>query len=278
MSFELQNLAFRFGRNQILKDVSFSVPEGAIVSLVGPNGSGKTTLLRCIVGALRHTRGRILIDGKPLAKNESSDLAKMIGYVPQFEDGGFPLTVFDAVLLGRKPYINWNPSRRDLDVVSETLVSLGLGKFALREMNQLSGGEKQKVLIARAIANEPQLLVLDEPTSSLDLKHQVEILDIIAKLSRERNISVIMAMHDLNLATMYSSRLVMLKDGRVMGDAPPHDLLTVENIRILYGVEVSVSRENGILHVFLNRSPKDREPSEANPESNSPSGREVLSI
>lgn len=252
MILELENLGFNFGYKQILKDVSFSVPEGAIVSLVGPNGSGKTTLLRCIVGALRHGRGRILVDGQPLAKAGFSDFAKRIGYVPQIEGNGFPVTVFDAVLLGRKPYISWNPSQRDLEVVSETLMLLGLDEFALREMNELSGGEKQKVLIARAIANEPHLLVLDEPTSSLDLKHQVETLDLVSSLSQDRHISVIMAMHDLNLATMYSDRLVMLKEGCVMGDAPPSELLTAAIIRSLYGVDVSVSKGKGTLHVYLN--------------------------
>lgn len=258
MILKLENLGFSFGRNQILKDVSFRVPEGAIVSLVGPNGSGKTTLLRCIVGALHPGRGRILLDGQPLAKTESRGFASRIGYVPQIEGNGFPVTVFDAVLLGRKPYISWNPSQRDLEVVSDTLMLLGLDEFALREMNELSGGEKQKVLIARAIANEPHLLVLDEPTSSLDLKHQVEILDLISGLSQHRHISVIMAMHDLNLATMYSDRLVMLKDGRVMGDAPPSELLTADIIRSLYGVDVSVSKEKGMLHVYLNHPSKSK--------------------
>jgi iron complex transport system ATP-binding protein len=257
---ELENLGFSFGYKQILKDVSFCVPEGAIVSLVGPNGSGKTTLLRCIVRALRHDQGRILVDGRTLAKSRFRDFIKRIGYVPQIEGNGFPVTVFDAVLLGRKPYISWNPSQRDLDVVSDTLMQLGLDEFALREMNELSGGEKQKVLIARAIANEPHLLVLDEPTSSLDLKHQVEILDLISSLSRDRRISVIMAMHDLNLATMYSDRLVMLKEGSVMGDAPPSELLTADIIRSLYGVDVSVSKENGMLHVYLNHPSKAGRP------------------
>lgn len=256
MIFEVKNLDFGFGRNQILKDVSFGLPEGAIASLVGPNGSGKTTLLRCIIGALHPQAGQLLINGRPVKGIDPRAISKLIGYVPQAEGNGFPTTVFDAVLLGRKPYINWNPSQRDLDVVSETLVSLGLERFALREMNELSGGEKQKVYIARAIANEPQLLVLDEPTSSLDMKHQVEVLDLISNLSQTRHISVIMAMHDLNLATMYSDRLVMLKDGCVMGDAPPAELITAANISSLYGVDVSVSHENGMLHIYLNHSHK----------------------
>ena len=256
MIFEVKNLDFRFGRNQILKDISFQVPEGSVVSLVGPNGSGKTTLLRCIIGALHSPNGQILVDDQPVKDIQPRDVSKLIGYVPQAEGNGFPFTVFDAVLLGRKPYISWNPSQRDLDMVSETLVTLGLEQFALREMNELSGGEKQKVYIARAIANEPQLLVLDEPTSSLDLRHQVEVLDLIGELSEKKQISVIMAMHDLNLATMYSDRLVMLKNGQLMGDGPPSELLTVDKIKSLYGVDVSVSHENGMLHVFLNHARK----------------------
>ena len=253
MILELRNLGFYYGRKKILSEVSFKVPRGSVVSLVGPNGSGKTTLLRCLIGALKHSSGRILIDGLPVDGFESRELAKFIGYVPQAEANGFPVTVFDAVLLGRKPYLSWNPSRGDLEVVAETLTNLGLEKFALREMNELSGGEKQKVLIARAIANEPRILVLDEPTSSLDLKHQVDILELVCGLAREGGISVIMAMHDLNLAVMYSDRLVMLKDGGIMGDATPEELLTEDNISALYGVDVSVSKEKGSLHIFLNR-------------------------
>ena len=258
MKFEIRNLSFRFDRRLILDDINVAVPVGTVVSLVGPNGSGKTTLLRCIVGALDFQSGFILVNGQQVGKKDGRQLAKRIGYVPQMEANGFPSTVFDTVLLGRKPYINWNPSDHDLDVVSEALLLLGVQDLALRDTNELSGGEKQKVLIARAIANEPEMLVLDEPTSSLDLKHQLETLELISRLSQQKSISVIMAMHDLNLATMYSDKIVMIRKGRVLGDASPKEVITVENIRLLYGIDVSISKEFGTLHVVLNR-PQIRE-------------------
>ena len=251
MRLEIRNLSFYFGRRLILGDISFAIPAGAVVSLVGPNGSGKTTLLRCIVGSLDFQSGLISVDGQRIYGKNSREIADRIGYVPQMEINGFPATVFDTVLLGRRPYIHWNPSDHDLDVVSETLVLLDLEEFALRDITELSGGEKQKVLIARAIAREPEMLVLDEPTASLDLKHQLEILELINRLTRQNGISVIMAMHDLNLAAMYSDRIVMIKQGGILGDGPPKELMTVENIRLLYGVDVSVTEECGIPQIVL---------------------------
>jgi iron complex transport system ATP-binding protein len=226
-----------------------------MVSLVGPNGSGKTTLLRCLVGSLSFQKGAVLVDDKKIRPADRRNLARRIGYVPQMEGNGFPSTVFDMVLLGRRPHINWRPGERDLDATAETLVLLGLKDLALRDMSELSGGEKQKVLMARALAQEPELLVLDEPTSSLDLKHQLETLDTVARLAGEKGITVIMAMHDLNLAALYSDRLIMLKKGRIQDDAPPQEIMTARNIKSLYGIEVTVSREFGPPHIVLNRRP-----------------------
>jgi iron complex transport system ATP-binding protein len=250
---EVRNLSFGYGRRRILKKISLTVPKGSIVSLVGPNGSGKTTLLRCLVGFLNYQEGAILIDGQEIRSNEWRNLVRRIGYVPQIEGNGFPSTVFDMVLLGRRQHINWRPSERDLDAAAETLVLLNLKDLALRDMSELSGGEKQKVLMARALAKEPELLIMDEPTSSLDLKHQLEALNTVACLAEEQGITVIMAMHDLNLAALYSDRLIMLQRGRIRGDAPPKEILTTQNISSLYGIEVNVSREFGPPHIVLKR-------------------------
>ena len=253
MNLEVRNLCFRFGRRRILENISFRVPTGSLVSLVGPNGSGKTTLLRCIMGSLGFQEGEVLVDGQEVRPARRRNLARRIGYVPQAEGNGFPSTVFDMVLLGRRPYINWRPAKRDLDAVARTLLRLNLKHLALRDMSELSGGEKQKVLLARALAQEPELLVLDEPTSSLDLKHQVETLDTVARLTVEKGLTVIMAMHDLNLAALYSDRLIMLKKGRIQGDAPPGEIMNASSIRDLYGVKVTVSREFGRPHIVLKR-------------------------
>jgi len=184
------------------------VEEGEILTLLGPNGSGKTTLLRCIVRILNPERGCIFINEKQISKMKREQLARKIGYVPQSESSSFPVTVFDTVLMGRKPYLSWNPTFKDFRIVSEVLHLLGLEEFALRDLNELSGGEKQKVLIARTIAQGPEIMLLDEPTSSLDLKHQLEVLEVVRSLAKEKGISVIM--------------------------------VTSENIKSVYGVEATV--------------------------------------
>ena len=253
MRLEVRNLSFSFGRRPILKDINFAVPAGEVVSLVGPNGSGKTTLLRCLIGSLNVGAGMILVDGREIRPGERRGLARRIGYAPQAEGNGFPSTVFDMVLLGRRPSINWRPSEGDLEATAETLARLGLKDLALRDMSELSGGEKQKVLMARAMVQQPEMLILDEPTSSLDVRRQLDLLNTAADLAGGRGVSVIMAMHDLNLAALFSDRLIMLKKGRIQADAPPREIMTAENIRSLYGIEATVSREFGSPHLVLNR-------------------------
>lgn len=257
MKLKIQELNFRYDSRLVLKEISLEVEEGKILTLVGPNGSGKTTLLRCIMGILNLERGYILIDGKPISKIKRKELAKRIACVPQSEPTSFPTTVFDTVLMGRKPYLNWNPSVKDFRIVSEALHLLGLKEFALRDLNELSGGEKQKVLIARAIVQEPETMLLDEPTSNLDLKHQLEILEIVKNLVKEKAISVIMAMHDLNLASRYSDRLVMLKNGKIFGIGIPKQVITSENMKSVYGVEAVIYNQSRTPYVVAKKSLKE---------------------
>jgi len=237
---KIQGLNFRYNDRLVLEDINLEVEEGEILTLLGPNGSGKTTLLRCIVRILNPERGCIFIDEKQISKMKREQLARKIGYVPQSESSSFPVTVFDTVLMGRKPYLSWNPTFKDFRIVSEVLHLLGLEEFALRDLNELSGGEKQKVLIARTIAQGPEIMLLDEPTSSLDLKHQLEVLEVVRSLAKEKGISVIMAMHDLNLASRYSDKLVMLKNGKIFSIGTPEKVVTSENIKSVYGVEATV--------------------------------------
>jgi len=187
---KIQGLNFRYNDRLVLEDINLEVEEGEILTLLGPNGSGKTTLLRCIVRILNPERGCIFINEKQISKMKREQLAKRIGYVPQSESSSFPVTVFDTVLMGRKPYLSWNPTFKDFRIVSEVLHLLGLEEFTLRDLNELSGGEKQKVLIARTIAQGPEIMLLDEPTSSLDLKHQLEVLEVVRSLAKEKGISV----------------------------------------------------------------------------------------
>jgi iron complex transport system ATP-binding protein len=241
----INKLSFNYTSFPVLKDVDLAVDLGEVLSIVGPNGSGKSTLLKCINRILKTKQNTVLIDGKDASKINLKELSKIMGYVPQSSTNTFPFTVFDVVLMGRKPYIHWSLSERDYEIVAETLGFLGIGELAMRHFNELSGGEQQKVIIARALAQEPQLLLLDEPTSSLDIKHQLEILCILRSLAQTKHCSVIAAMHDLNLASRFSDRMLMLKRGCIFAVGTPESVLTEENIESVYGVKARVT--NSIL-------------------------------
>ena len=250
---KIQGLNFGYDSRLVLKDINLEVEKGEILTLVGPNGSGKTTLLRCIMRIFAPDKGYILINGKQISKIKRRELAKRMAYVPQSEINSFPTTVFDTVLMGRRPYLNWNPGVKDFKMVSDVLHLLGLKEFALRDLNELSGGEKQKVLIARAIAQEPEIMLLDEPTSNLDLRYQLEVLEVVKNLAKEKAISVIMAMHDLNLASRYSDRLAMLKDGKIFSMGTPKQVITSENVKLVYGVEVSIYNQSQTPYVVAKK-------------------------
>lgn len=237
----INKLCFNYASIPVLKDIEFAVEAGEILSMVGPNGSGKSTLLRCINRILKTRQNTVLIDGKDVSKLNLKELSRIMGYVPQVSTSMFPFTVFDVVLMGRKPYIHWSLSERDYEIVAETLDFLGIKELAMRHFNELSGGEQQKVIIARALAQEPQVLLLDEPTSSLDIKHQLEILLILKCLAQNRRCSVIMAMHDLNLASRFSDRILMLKKGCIFAAGTPETVLTEVNISAVYGVKACVT-------------------------------------
>ncbi|MBC7130112.1 ABC transporter ATP-binding protein, partial [Candidatus Bathyarchaeota archaeon] len=216
MKLVVHGVSFSYKSIHALKDVKFELNQEEILSLVGPNGSGKSTLLKCIDGILKPHCGAVYVDGKKTATMNAKEISQTMGYVPQNLSNGssvFPLTVFDVVLAGRKPYIGWSISEKDVEIVAEILKLLGIEELATRHFNELSGGEQQKVVIARALAQQPQILLLDEPTSNLDIKHQLEVLDLIRNLSRSMKLSVVMAMHDLNLASRYSDKIVMMKKG-----------------------------------------------------------------
>ncbi|MDD4094522.1 MAG: ABC transporter ATP-binding protein [Methanothrix sp.] len=237
----IKDLTFSYKSNKILDNLNISVDDSEIVSLVGPNGSGKTTLIKCIDRILK-PRGSILLEGREVQEMKQQEIARQIGYVPQSSATPLATTVFDTVLMGRRPHIGWRVSDFDLDKVSDTLERLNLQDLAMRDFGQLSGGQKQKVLIARALVQEPTVLLLDEPTSNLDMKHQLDVLETISSMVKEKGISAVMAIHDLNLAARFSDKLVMLKKGVVYASGSPIDLLSEKNISDVYGVEAIVMR------------------------------------
>ena len=251
MKIQVKNIWFSYDSINALEGISFEVSDKEIISLAGPNGSGKTTLLKCINRILKPKSGNILIYEKDSCEFQLKDLAQILGYAPQISDHRFSFTVFDTVLLGRRPYINWRLTKRDRKIVIDTLCSLNLEGLMLREFNELSGGEQQKVIIARALAQEPEVLLIDEPTSNLDLKHQIEVLKLIRSIVRKNALSIIMAIHDLNLASRFSDKIILLKQGKIYAAGEPRSVFTKEIIKDVYGIEVEINYNFGVPHIIL---------------------------
>lgn len=240
---KIENLSFSYGKRKVLENIELEVAEGEILCLVGPNGAGKSTLLKCIAGIIRPNSGRILLGEADLTRASLKRLSKIIGYVPQSVRPSVSTTVFEAILTSRLPYIGWSPSIIDLEKTEDIIKRLGLEELAFRYINEVSGGELQRVLLAMALVKEPKVLLLDEPTSNLDLKHQIEILRLVRDL-RCRGLIIIMATHDLTSAYRVSDKILMLKSGRVFATGKPEDVLTAKNISEVYGVEPFISPEH----------------------------------
>lgn len=238
---EAKALHFSYRSVEALAGVALKVTQGRTTFLVGPNGSGKTTLLKCLAGMLKF-KGAVLVQGMNLCCLSQRERAKLFGYLPQRVEVA-PLVVFDAVMLGRKPHMGWRPGRRDREVVEKVIRSLNLQHLASRPLTALSGGELQKVAIARALAQEPRILLLDEPTSNLDLSNQIEVMEIILRLKAE-GIASIVTTHDLNLASLYADEVVMVKAGRIF-TAGDREVLNERNIEEVYGIKVEVHRVDG---------------------------------
>ncbi|MBE0517018.1 MAG: ABC transporter ATP-binding protein [Methanophagales archaeon] len=249
MKLKVKDVEFSYASVPILKEVCIELAASEMLSVVGPNGAGKSTLIRCIDRILKPQRGIILLDERDIKELRLMELAKKMGYIPQSTSRVFPATVFDAVLMGRRPHLGWRASERDTEKVLETLQMLNIEDLAMRDIDELSGGQLQKVFIARALAQDPDLLLLDEPTSNLDIRHQLEVMEIIKTIVREKGISAIMAIHDLNLAARYADRIIMMNSGKVFAAGDPASVLTRESIKRVYGVEANVHYNDGKLYI-----------------------------
>lgn len=244
MILSVNGISFAYRGVPVLEDVTFSLAEGEMAALLGPNGTGKTTLLRAINGILRPAGGTVLMESRDALACPPRERAKFFAYVPQ---RGEPvrLTVFDAVLLGRRPHLGWSVERRDLEKGESALKNLSLDRFALRYLDELSGGEFQKVLLARALVQEPRVLLLDEPTSSLDLKNQLDMLATLRKVVKGHGVAALLSLHDLNTAFRYADRLLFLKDGCIRGMFLPSEV-PGEIVAEVYGVPVDIVRHKGV--------------------------------
>lgn len=245
---EIKDLQFSYQIQPVLEDVCCHIHAGDFVALVGPNGSGKSTLLKCINRILRPQKGVITINGEEVATIAPTELARFMAYVPQSQRRQYSTTVFDAVLTGRKPHIGWRPMNRDFDYVSDTLRFLHLEKLSDKRVNELSGGQQQMVMIARALAQEPKILLLDEPTANLDIRHQFEVLELLHDLCN-KGITIIIAIHDINMAIRYASHIMMLKEGRIFAYGK-EEVVTSENIGELYNINVEIIRREDSLYIL----------------------------
>ncbi len=239
----VEDLSFAYRDRQILHAITFSVGAGEVLGLVGPNGCGKTTLIRCIDGMLTPGGGRVKLNGREIRTMHRREVAQAMAYVPQSAGNRTSATVFETVLMGRRPYLNWTVSREDEEKVIAALDLLDLGGLALRKIAELSGGERQRVMIARALVQETGAILLDEPTSNLDVCHQMAAMEVLSGLAGEKGLSIVVALHDLNLAATYCHRLMVMKDGAVYGYGTPDEVLTEEMLRSVYGIEAVVKRD-----------------------------------
>ncbi|SFL59088.1 ABC transporter ATP-binding protein [Halanaerobium salsuginis] len=240
---KLNNVNFNYGKSEILKNINLELSKGQLLTLVGPNGSGKSTLLKCINNFLDINSGTIMINGKNLDQYKRQELARLIAYVPQQISSPFPNTVFDTILMGRKVYQSWRPSHQDRKLTAKIINKLGLAEIAFTKINQLSGGQRQKVYLGRGLAQQAKLILLDEPNNNLDLKHQLEIFNLIKREVNQGSAAVII-MHDLSLASRFSDKIVMLKSGQVFKSGR-QEILTAANIYAVYGVKVSLKDHQG---------------------------------
>lgn len=243
MILKVDNLEFRYNSSPVIRGVCFSVEEGEILAILGPNGTGKTTLLKCLNRILAPRSGSVLIDSHDIHAMAPAQRARQIGWVPQSGEAT-RMKVYDLVLLARKPYFRWSPSVEDHAKAEEALRLLGLEKLSMRYADELSGGEFQLVQIVRALAQDPRLILFDEPTSSLDITHQHDLMAKISALIHGSPRAAVMTMHDINLALRYADKFLLLKEGTVwaMGD---RSIITPENIREVYRLNAQVVQAAG---------------------------------
>ena len=244
MEIKFEHLSFGYTRKkQILKDINLTIPSGKFSAIIGPNGSGKTTLIKQINRILTPQSGRITIDCSDNISMSSGDLARTVAYVPQMTGSIMTGSVMDTIMLGRKPYIKWKPSTEDIEIVSQCLMRFHLEEIAQREFNALSGGQKQTVLIARALAQTPQIYLFDEPVSFLDVRNQLEIMSAARELVDSDGKTVIMVLHDLNMALRFADHVVIMKNGNVFAQGKPVEVITEKNILAVYKTHAKI--QNG---------------------------------
>ena len=241
---EVNSISFRYHQDWVLQDVSFRVEKGEFIGVIGPNGSGKSTLLKILYRLLDPQRGEVSFKLVPLKRMNRMDIAKRVAVVPQETHALFPFRVMEIVLMGRFPYLGRLMFEReeDLEIARKAMDWTKILPFSERPIDELSGGERKRVFIAKALAQEPEIILLDEPTTNLDIHHQIDFLNLILTLNRERGLTIVMASHDMNIASEFCDRLILLKEGGIYKMGVPGEVVTQKNIEHVYGCEVWVDQ------------------------------------
>jgi iron complex transport system ATP-binding protein len=241
---EMQNLTCAYNGRPVLEDLCLEAHPGQVLALIGPNGVGKSTLLRAMARLLVPRRGRVLLAGRDLWRSAARDIARQVALAAQVSGAQWPVTVEQAVALGRAPHRGWllPLTGQDRMATDRALEQAGLTSLRDRKVTQLSGGEQQRVILARVLAQEPQVLLLDEPTSHLDLKYQSGILGLVHQLAHQDGLTVVISLHDLNLAALYADRLALLSTGQLLAIGAPGEVLTPERLTQVYGVPILVTQ------------------------------------
>ena len=251
MQIRMDNVTFGYSSDPVLDGITLSLDGPKLIAVLGPNGVGKSTLIKCINRILSPKVGVVTIDGRDVKDYTLKEMARTVGYVPYSSSDSFPLSVVDTVLMGRHPHQRWGATDTDLAKVHEVLKKLEIEDLALRSFDELSAGQHQKVMLARGLVQEPEILLLDEPTSNLDVRHQMEVTKTLLDLVEREGITAVMICHDLNIAAKYAHELVLMFDGSIYAVGTPAEVLTEANLLRVYGVETQILEHMGRPHVIL---------------------------
>ncbi len=251
ISVRLENMSFGYDEKLILENVNLEISEPGLLCILGPNGVGKTTIVKNMNKLLKPKSGHVYVNGVDVSTMSHLDVARIMAFVPNSSNSVFSMTVGEFILMGRHPRAGYTTSERDIAVVDSAIEILGLQEFAERDVRQLSAGQTQRVLIARGLVQEPEILILDEPTSNLDVKYQMDVMKFLKAYARDRKIVVIMVCHDLNITAAYADRVLLLYGKNVYADGKASEVLTADNIKTVYNVNAEVTDHNGVPQIHL---------------------------
>jgi len=262
---EARGLGLGYGETRIWKDLNLDITEPGLVGILGPNGVGKSTFMYALNKILEPIEGTVYLDGVDIQTMDYKDIAKLVAYVPQQSNETFAMSVLDTVMMGRYPISGFTTTEEDVRIAIRCLKMMNLTDLAMRNFNELSAGQHQKVMIARGLAQQPQILMLDEPTSNLDIFHQVYVMKLLRDIAKEQGIIVLVICHDLNVASRFADRLILLNKGHIAADGPSEVVITPENIKNVYNMDADVVNSDGrpyvIYHVDESVSMGEKPPS-----------------